>query len=122
IVRGTTSNQLIRLLKDAGAEEVHMRVGSPQILAPCYMGINMATREELIAADKTTEEIREEIGADSLAYLSIDSIAEALDSDRQDLCLGCVTGEYPYDIEGETTDREVDRPTINEPEPFAADD
>ena len=122
IVRGTTSNQLVELLKDAGAEEVHMRVGSPQILAPCYMGINMATREELIAADKSVDEIREEIGADSLAYLSIDAIAESLETDRMNLCLGCVTGEYPYDIEGETTDREVDRPVISEPEPFAADD
>jgi len=99
-----------------------MRVGSPQILAPCYMGINMATREELIAADKSVEEIREEIGADSLAYLSIDAIAESLDTDRLDLCLGCVTGEYPYDIDGETTDREVSRPIIGEPKPFAADD
>ncbi len=122
IVRGTTSNQLIELLNDAGAKEVHMRVGSPQILAPCYMGINMATREELIAADKTVEEIRDEIGADSLAYLSIDAIAETLDSDRQDLCLGCVTGEYPYDIDGESTDRAVDRPVIDAAGPFAADD
>jgi amidophosphoribosyltransferase len=122
IVRGTTSNQLVDLLKDAGAEEVHMRVGSPPIVAPCYMGINMATREELIAADKSVEEIREEINADSLAYLSIDAIAESLDSQQLDLCLGCVTGEYPYDIDGETTDREVNRPVIGGPEAFAADD
>jgi amidophosphoribosyltransferase len=122
IVRGTTSNQLVELLKDAGAEEVHMRVGSPQILAPCYMGINMATREELIASDKSVDEIRQEIGADSLSYLSIDAIADSLDSEKIDLCLGCVTGEYPYDIDGETTDREVSRPVISEPEPFAADD
>ena len=86
------------------------------------MGINMATREELIAADKSTEEIREEIGADSLAYLSIDAIADSLDTERLDLCLGCVTGEYPYDIDGETTDRDVNIPVIGEPKPFAADD
>jgi amidophosphoribosyltransferase len=112
IVRGTTSTQLVQLLKDVGAEEVHMRIGAPPIVAPCYMGIDMATREELIAADKTPEEIGETIKADSLAYLSIDAVAEALEESRADLCLGCVTGEYPYDIDGEATDREVDRPVI----------
>ncbi len=77
------------------------------------MGINRATREELIAADQSVDEIRAEIDADSLAYLSTDAVAEALESERIDLCMGCVTGEYPYDIEGEATDREVTRPTIN---------
>ena len=114
IVRGTTSTQLVRLLKDAGAEEVHMRVGAPPIVAPCYMGIDMATREELIASDRSTEEIRDEIQADSLSYLSVDAVAEVLDAERIDLCLGCVTGEYPYDIEGEPTDRDVRRPAIDE--------
>jgi amidophosphoribosyltransferase len=112
IVRGTTSTQLVALLKDCGAEEVHMRIGAPPIVAPCYMGIDMATRDELIAADKTTEEICETIEADSLSYLSIDAVANALDSTEADLCLGCVTGEYPYDIDGETTDRDVSRPEI----------
>ncbi|WP_181686520.1 amidophosphoribosyltransferase [Halorhabdus salina] len=107
IVRGTTSNQLIELLRDAGAEEIHMRIGAPPIVAPCYMGIDMASRDELIAADRDVEDIREEIGADSLSYLSIDAIAETLGTDRRDLCLGCVTGAYPYDIDGETTDREI---------------
>ncbi len=121
IVRGTTSTQLIQLLKDVGAEEVHVRIGAPQIIAPCYMGIDMATREELIASDRSTEEIREEIQADSLSYLSIDAVAEALDSSRGDLCLGCVTGEYPYDIEGEETDRDVTRPEIEGASPLADD-
>jgi len=113
IVRGTTSTQLVELLKDCGAEEVHMRIGAPPIVAPCYMGIDMATREELIAPDRTTEDIREEIAADSLAYLSIDAVCDALEASRADLCLGCVTGEYPYDIEDETTDRDVTRPVID---------
>ncbi|MFC4245556.1 amidophosphoribosyltransferase [Natribaculum luteum] len=121
IVRGTTSTQLVQLLKDSGAEEVHMRIGAPPIVAPCYMGIDMATREELIAADKSVEEIRDEIAADSLAYLSTDAVADALESDRADLCLGCVTGEYPYDIDGEETDREVSRPEIDQ-SPVHADD
>ncbi|QLD87883.1 amidophosphoribosyltransferase [Natronomonas salina] len=112
IVRGTTSTQLVQLLKDVGAEEVHMRIGAPAIVAPCYMGIDMASREELIAAGRDVEEIRAEIEADSLAYLSIDAVADALGETRADLCLGCVTGEYPYDIEGEATDRDVARPDI----------
>ncbi|MGB9953482.1 amidophosphoribosyltransferase [Haloarcula marismortui] len=112
IVRGTTSTQLIQLLKDAGAEEVHVRIGAPPIVAPCYMGIDMASRDELIAGNQSVDEIRSEIEADSLSYLSIDAIAETLDKSQTDLCLGCVTGEYPYDIEGEATDRDVARPDI----------
>ncbi|WP_299267784.1 amidophosphoribosyltransferase [Halorientalis sp.] len=112
IVRGTTSNQLVQLLYDAGAEAVHVRIGAPPIVAPCYMGIDMASREELIAADQPVADIRDEIGADSLSYLSIDAVAGALSKSKVDLCLGCVTGEYPYDIDGESKDREVDRPAI----------
>jgi len=119
IVRGTTSNQLVELLHQAGAEEVHVRIGAPPIVAPCYMGIDMASRDELIAADRTPEEIGDEIGADSVAYLSIGAIADALSKAETDLCLGCVTGEYPYDIEGEQTDREVSRPATGQP---SADD
>jgi amidophosphoribosyltransferase len=115
IVRGTTSTQLVELMRDAGAEEVHVRIGAPPIIAPCYMGIDMASREELIAADRSVEEIRDEIKADSLSYLSIEAIAKTLESERSDLCLGCVTGEYPYDIEGEELDREVERPSIDAP-------
>ncbi|MFC7136934.1 amidophosphoribosyltransferase [Halobaculum litoreum] len=114
IVRGTTSTQLVQLLRDAGAEEVHVRIGAPAIVAPCYMGIDMATREELIAADRSVEEVREAIGADSLSYLSTDAVAGALASSKSDLCLGCVTGEYPYDIDGEPTDRDVQRPAVGE--------
>ncbi|GAA0506107.1 amidophosphoribosyltransferase [Halorubrum aquaticum] len=119
IVRGTTSTQLVELVREAGAEEVHLRIGAPPIVAPCYFGIDMATREELIASDKSTEEIRDRIEADSLSYLSIDAVAEALDSSRADLCLGCVTGEYPFDVEGEATDRPVESPSTDAP---AADD
>ncbi|MDS0258944.1 amidophosphoribosyltransferase [Haloarcula sp. S1CR25-12] len=121
IVRGTTSNQLVQLLKDAGAEEVNVRIGAPPIIAPCYMGIDMASRDELIAGDQSVEGIREEIEADTLSYLSIDAIAETLETSKADLCLGCVTGEYPYDIEGEETDRDVARPEISG-QPKPADD
>jgi amidophosphoribosyltransferase len=122
VVRGTTSTQLVGLLQDVGAEEVHVRIGAPPIVAPCYMGIDMATREELIAPDKGVAEIEEVLGATSLAYLSIDAITETLETDRADLCLGCVTGEYPYDVEGEVTDRDVTRPEIGAESSASADD
>jgi amidophosphoribosyltransferase len=76
------------------------------------MGIDMATREEQIAADNSPEEIRDHVGADSLAYISIEAIAETIDTPGGDLCLACVTGEYPYDIAGEETDRSVARPDV----------
>jgi amidophosphoribosyltransferase len=122
IVRGTTSTQLVELLNDEGAEDVHMRIGAPPIVAPCYMGIDMASRDELIAAGKDTDEICEDVSADSLAYLSIDAVADALDESRADLCLGCVTGEYPYDIDGESTDRDIVRPDIDGTRAVAGDD
>jgi amidophosphoribosyltransferase len=105
VVRGTTSSQLVKLLRESGASEVHFRVGSPPIVAPCYLGIDMASRDELMASDKSVEEIRDEIGADSLEYLKPDEIAEALDMPRGDMCTGCVTGSYPVDVEGEDCDR-----------------
>ncbi len=106
IVRGTTSKQLVSLLKEAGAKEVHVRIGAPPITAPCYLGIDMASRDELIAAKQSIEEIETTINADSLAYLDADAVAEALERDRSQLCMGCVTGEYPYDIADEATDRD----------------
>ena len=121
IVRGTTSDQLVAVLRAAGAQEVHMRIGAPPIIAPCYMGIDMATRDELIATDRTIEEIRDVIGADSLKYISAGAVAKAICKDSSALCMACITGEYPYDIDGEQTDRPVTRPTIGEP-PASADD
>ncbi|PSQ56458.1 amidophosphoribosyltransferase [Halobacteriales archaeon SW_7_71_33] len=139
VVRGTTSTELVSLLDDAGAEAVHLRIGSPPIVAPCYMGIDMATREELIAATDVTdadagegvadgatatevEAVREQVGADSLAYLSPSGVAAAIGVDRADLCMACVTGEYPYDIDDEATDRDVQRPAVGEPSEAGADD
>ncbi|WP_232702392.1 amidophosphoribosyltransferase [Halobacterium wangiae] len=115
IVRGTTSGQLVDLVREAGASEVHVRIGAPPINAPCYMGIDMATRDELIAADKTTEEIADVIGADSLSYLPLDSVTSAIGKSEADLCTGCVTGEYPFDVEGEASDRDAKRPEVDVP-------
>jgi amidophosphoribosyltransferase len=101
IVRGTTMGQLTDMLREAGAEEVHVRIGCPPIQAPCYLGIDMKTREELIAADKSVEEIRDTIGADSLAYVSIPGLKRAIGKPEGSLCTGCLTGRYPVDIPGE---------------------
>ncbi len=98
IVRGTTSRKIVDMVRGAGAREVHFRVGSPPIISPCYFGIDMSTRDELIASSKTVEEIREEINADSLAYLSLDGLIEAVGKKREDLCLACLTARYPVDI------------------------
>ena len=93
IVRGTTMRRIVSLLKGAGAEEVHVRIASPPIRYPCYMGIDIPTRHELIAAWKSVGDIRESIGADSLRYLSVEGLKRAVG--REDLCLACLTGEYP---------------------------
>ncbi len=78
IVRGTTSASLIKILKDAGAKEVHMLIGCPPVMAPCYYGVAMATKDELIAANYSIEEIRQKLGAETLGYLSIESLIEAI--------------------------------------------
>ncbi len=101
IVRGTTSRRIINMLKEGGAREVHYRVGSPPIISPCYLGIDMATREELIAAHKTVEAVEYLMGADSLHYISLDGLLKSIGIPADDLCLGCITGVYPIEIPGE---------------------
>ncbi len=101
IVRGTTLMKLIKLLRSAGAKEVHVRIGCPPVIAPCYYGVDMKTRDQFIACTHTIEQIRQSIGADSLAYISIDGLVEALDMPKDDLCLACVNGLYPTRIDGE---------------------
>jgi len=101
IVRGTTMRKIVDLLRKAGATEVHVRIGSPPIIAPCYLGIDMKTRDQFVAVGRTVEEIGKELGTDSVGYLSIDGLVECIGLPRSDLCLGCLTGEYPVDIPGE---------------------
>ncbi len=101
IVRGTTMRKIVDMLRQYGAKEVHVRIASPPIIAPCYFGIDMTTRQQLAASNRSIEEIRKEINADSLGYISIEGLTEAIGIDQNDLCLGCVTGEYPIKIEGE---------------------
>jgi amidophosphoribosyltransferase len=101
IVRGTTSKRIIEMMRDAGAREVHMRIGSPAIKAPCYLGVDMPTREELIASNRIEEEVRHSITASSLHHISIEALIKAIGFDRDDLCTGCLTGCYPLPIDGE---------------------
>ena len=96
IVRGTTSRRIVDMVRRAGAKEVHLRVGSPKIISPCFYGIDMPTKEELIASSKSVDEIRDYIHADSLGYLSIEGLIKAIG--RKNLCLACVSGDYPTDI------------------------
>ncbi|WP_041081722.1 amidophosphoribosyltransferase [Thermotoga profunda] len=98
IVRGTTMGQIVRMLKDCGAREVHVRISSPPITHSCYFGIDTSTRKELIASDNNLEMIKEFIGADSLGYLSIEGLVKATGLSKQNLCLACFTGEYPIEI------------------------
>jgi amidophosphoribosyltransferase len=101
IVRGTTSGHIVDLMRQAGADEVHVRIGSPQIIAPCYLGVDMPTREELIASNKKVEDIRAHINATTLHHISLPALVESIDLDLQNLCVGCLTGRYPIRIDGE---------------------
>ncbi|WCK55022.1 amidophosphoribosyltransferase [Aneurinibacillus sp. Ricciae_BoGa-3] len=106
IVRGTTSGRIVSMLREAGAKEVHVRISSPPVKNPCFYGIDTSSREELIAADKTVEEIREFIGADSLYFLSPEGMIEAIgrpdNEPNRGHCLACFNGCYPTEIYEDT--------------------
>jgi len=118
IVRGTTTPKVIRLLRRAGAKEVHMRICAPPICYPCFFGVDMATRWELIAAQKSIPEIRDFIGADSLGYLSIDRLIRAVDLPRNIFCLACFTGDYPIPIQMEMDKLSLEPKAEDEKVPF----
>ena len=112
IVRGTTSDRIVKMLRDAGALEVHVRISSPPFLWPCYFGTDIPAREQLIAYNHSLEEICKIIGADSLGYLKLERLPEMVEG--LPICTGCFTGKYPMeppteDIRGEYLDREADR-------------
>ena len=98
IVRGNTQRALVRMLREAGAREVHVRISSPPVKWPCFYGIDFATRAELVANGLSVEEICESIGADSLAYISLDELVEASNQPKNELCRACFDGEYPIDL------------------------
>ncbi|MCC6943356.1 MAG: amidophosphoribosyltransferase [Thermomicrobiales bacterium] len=99
IVRGTTSRPIVQLLRNAGAREVHMRVHAPPMMYPCYLGVDLARREELIAARMTVEEIGQHIGVDSIGYLSLDGLLDAINAPGAGFCTGCLTGNYPVPVQ-----------------------
>ncbi len=100
LVRGTTSKKIISLIRQAGAKEVHLRIAAPPTTGPCFYGVDTPRRAELIASHKSTEEIREYIGADSLAYLTEKSLFEAVQGTEDEFCAACFTGKYPTDLFG----------------------
>ncbi len=102
IVRGSTTRQIVQMLFDAGAAEVHVRISSPPIISPCYYGIDFASEDEMIAANSTIEEIREAIGATSLAYLSQDGLEASTQRPANTLCRACLTREYPTRVPTDT--------------------
>jgi amidophosphoribosyltransferase len=96
IVRGTTSKKIVRMIRNAGAKEVHMRISCPPTISPCFYGVDTPRKKELIAANNTVEEIRKYIGADSLAYLSLEGLKKAChDGEKTTYCTACYTGNYP---------------------------
>ena len=106
IVRGTTSKQLLNLVKEAEPAEIHFLVGCPPVIAPCYYGVAMATKKELIAANYTVDEIQEQLDIDTLGYITLPALVKAIGMPEEDLCLGCLKEVYPTelpdDIEAET--------------------
>jgi amidophosphoribosyltransferase len=98
IVRGNTTRQIVAMLFDAGATEVHVRISSPPVVGPCFYGIDLADEEELIASSRTVDEVRESIGATSLAYISLEGLQAATARPASSLCRACLTGEYPTRI------------------------
>jgi amidophosphoribosyltransferase len=118
IVRGTTTPQVVKMLRRAGVSEVHMRVCAPPIRYPCFFGVDMATRGELIAARKTIPEVRDFIGADSLGYLSIDGLIKAIGLPKDSFCLACFTGDYPVPVQLEMDKLALETESIARQVPF----
>src|ERR1700723_1018158 len=98
IIRGTTSRKIVRMVRGAGAREVHLRISCPPTISPCFYGVDTPSKAELIAANHTTEEIRRFVEADSLAYLSLGGLRQAVSDDRHDYCYACYTGNYPTEL------------------------
>ena len=101
IVRGNTTRQIVRMLFDAGAAEVHIRISSPPIIGPCFYGIDLADEDELVASQRSVENVRSYIGATSLAYLSLEGLQEATRRPESELCRACLTREYPTAVPAE---------------------
>jgi amidophosphoribosyltransferase len=106
IVRGTTSKKIVHIIRAVGAKEIHVRITSPPIIGPCYYGIDTPTKRELIGSTKSVDDIREFIGADSLGYLSLESLLEAVE-DKKQFCSACFTDRYPTDVVHQERQKEL---------------
>jgi len=95
IVRGTTISKIVNMVRRAGAREVHLRITCPPITSPCFYGIDIATHRELIASEKSVDEIRRMSGADSLEYQTLEGLVDSIGLRKEDLCFACLTGRYP---------------------------
>ena len=95
LVRGTTSRKIVKMVRAAGAREVHLRISCPPTVSPCFYGVDTPSRAELIGATHTIEEIRKYVGADTLAYLSLDGLRAAVGAEHRSYCTSCYTGVYP---------------------------
>jgi amidophosphoribosyltransferase len=98
IVRGTTSRKIVRMVRQAGAREVHLRISCPPTISPCFYGVDTPTKSELIASNHTVEEIRRFVEADSLGFLSLGSLRKAMADDKHEYCYACYTGDYPTEL------------------------
>jgi amidophosphoribosyltransferase len=120
IVRGTTTRAMVAMLREAGAAEVHMRISSPPYRWPCFYGMDTGSRGELLAANMDIEEIRRFLAVDTLAYLSLDGLVDAVGAPGAGFCTACLTGEYPVAIPPEAgkgvLEMPVASPTVREPE------
>jgi amidophosphoribosyltransferase len=127
IVRGTTSRKIVRMVREAGATEVHVRISCPPTISPCYYGVDTPTREELIASNNTPEEICKFLGADSLGYISLSGLKQAVNDTKGDFCTSCYTGVYPTDLvqlevrEGGTNGQLLKDPGVEDSTPVQAD-
>jgi len=98
LVRGTTSRKLVRMVRNAGAREVHLRISCPPTISPCYYGVDTPSKQELIAANHSVDEIRRYVEADSLGYLTLEGLSHAVADDKNRYCYSCYTGDYPTPI------------------------
>ena len=98
LVRGTTSQKIVRMVRNAGAREVHVRISCPPTMSPCFYGVDTPTKRELIAANQSIDEIRQFIGCDTLAYLSLENLSKAVVDDDESYCYACYTGRYPTEL------------------------
>ena len=99
LVRGTTSARIFKMLRDAGAKEIHFRIGAPPITHSCFYGVDTPKRQDLMAAQQTVAQIREQLGADSVGFISVEGLKKALaSSEAKGYCMACFTGKYPEDV------------------------